>query len=79
MNQELEIITKAQEDNNWLNSHFDEIQEKYEKKFIAVKDKKIIAEGSNFFKVLETLKNKKEDPALVTIEFIHEKGVTVIL
>lgn len=79
MNQELELITRAQEDNEWLNSHFDEIQQKYEKKFIAIKDKRIIAEDSNFFKVLETLKNKKEDPALVLIEFIHERGVTVIL
>lgn len=76
---ELEIITRVQNDNEWLNSHFDEMQQKYANKFIAIKDKKIIAEGSNFLKVLETLKIKKENPALILVEFIHEKGVTIIL
>jgi orotate phosphoribosyltransferase-like protein len=79
MNQEVQFITEAQSDNQWLQSHYKEIQEEYPNKFVAIVNKKIITAGEKMENVVKDLKEIGKDPAMVLIEFIPEKGLILIL
>jgi hypothetical protein len=79
MNQEMQLITEAQNEDHWLQSHYEEIQKEYPNKFVAVADKRIIAAGERMEAVAESVKEMGKDPALILIEFIPEKGLILIL
>ena len=79
MNQETQLIMEVQNDNQWLQKHYKEIQDKYPNKFVAVVDKTIIAAGEKIETVLKNVEEKGKNPAMVLIEFIPEKGLILIL
>ena len=79
MNQELQMITKMETNVKWFNLHYTEIRERYENKFIAIKDDHIIAEDDNVENLIENIEKQGEDPGLTLIEFIPEKGTVLIL
>ncbi len=78
MSQELQLITKIENDRKWLDENFKKYQNEYTDEFIAIKENKIIASDKEFNKLVETLKKKGENPALLLIKFIHRKGITLI-
>jgi len=79
MIQELEMINEMEQDNKWLVSNYEEIRRKYENKFIAIKDKNIIASNPTLEGIIKDLKEKGENPSFVLIEFIHKKDFKIIL
>lgn len=79
MNQEMQLITEAQNENQWLQSHYGEIQKQYPNKFVAVANKRVIAAGEKMEAVATSVKEMGKDPALILIEFIPEKGLILIL
>lgn len=78
-NQELIILSKFEEDSKWFFENIGVLREKFEKKFVAVKDKEVIVSGNNLDNVINALKRENINPALTVIEFIHEKGHILIL
>ncbi len=79
MGKEIQLMEQLERDNEWFKSEFDELQEKYQKKFVAIKNEKILESRSNFQELIENLERKKENPAVILIKFIHEKGTSVII
>ncbi|OGI12298.1 hypothetical protein A3K64_03170 [Candidatus Micrarchaeota archaeon RBG_16_36_9] len=79
MIQELEMINEMEQDNKWLESHSEEIRKKYENKFIAIKNKSIIAFSPTLDGIIKELEEKGEKPSLVSIEFVHKKDFRIIL
>ena len=79
MIQELQVITEAQNDNQWLQNNYKKIQEEYPNKFVAVANKKIIATGEKIETVVKTVKERGINPAMILIEFVPEKGLILIL
>lgn len=79
MTEEIALLTKLEKDNEWFSQNFEELQETYEEKFIAIENGKVLESASNFQKLFELLKNKKINPALILIKFIHERGTSVII
>jgi hypothetical protein len=79
MIQELQMINEMEQDNNWLDSHLEEIRKKYENKFIAIKSKNIIASSDTLDGIIKELEEDGENPAFVSIEFIHKKDFIIIL
>ena len=79
MNQEMQFITEVQNENQWLQSHYEEIQRKYPNKFVAVANRRIIATGEKMEAVAKSVREIGKDPALILIEFIPEKGLILIL
>ena len=79
MKQELQMLTKVETDNDWLQENYAKIQEKHEKEFVAVSDKEVIASDKNIEKVIEKVKKMGKNPAFVLIEFIPKKGLILIL
>jgi len=79
MIQELQMINEMEQDNKWLESHYEEIRKNYENKFIAIKNKVIVASSSTLDGIMKELEEKGENSSLVSIEFIHKKDFKIIL
>lgn len=73
------MLEKAYEDNEWFQKNYEKLKADFKNEFVAIKNKEIIAHGKNFYLVVKILKEKGEDPAIILIEFITEKGVEIIL
>ncbi len=78
-NYELTILEQAFNNLSWLKDNFKIVQDKFEGKFVAIKDGHIIDSAPN----KETLFNKLEkngiDVSTVLIEYIRPKGIITIL
>jgi hypothetical protein len=79
MNQELEMLERVSSDNEWFQRNYEELKADFKNEFVAVKDKQIISHSDNFNSILKDLKEKGEDPALILIDFVTEKGTEIIL
>jgi hypothetical protein len=75
----IQLFEELEKDNKWFESNYEFIQDKYEKKFIAIKDNEIIANATNMNDLTKLLKSKKINPAFTLVKFIYEKGLVVIL
>ena len=78
---EQELIQEFNElevDSNFISEKSLEFSQKYARKFVAIKDKKIIAIGDNFENVLNDIKKKGIDPSRVLIEYIPDKGEIIL-
>lgn len=79
MEQELVLLNKIKEDNEYLMKNYKKIQEKFANTFVAISEGRIVAYNTGMNAVIATLKKKKLNPAFVLIEFIPPKGVEIIL
>jgi len=75
----LQQFQEFEKDANWFNSHLDELRKEYVNEFVAVEDGNVISSGKTVDSVLEKLKKMRKDPGRVLIEFVHEKGKTILL
>ena len=76
---ELQLLTEMENNNQWLQTHFDQVQEKYGEQFVAVIDKTVKASGKNSKDVVENLKKQGSDPIKAIIMWIPKKGQIIIL
>jgi hypothetical protein len=79
MGQELQMLERATEDNNWFQKNYENLKSDFKNEFVAIKNKEIIVHNKNFKIVIKSLREKGEDPAIILIEFVTEKGVEIIL
>lgn len=75
----LKAIEKIERSRNWISRHYDELCTKYEGKVFAVKDESVVDSSDSVTTLLEDVKRKGEDTALLVIESIPQKGVAYIL
>ena len=79
--EEQELIQEFNEleaDSNFISERSLELSQKYARKFLAIKDKRIIAIGDNFENVLNEIKEKGIDASRVLIEYIPDKGEIIL-
>ena len=76
---DLELLNKAEENLKWFIANSSLIRVKYAGKQIAIKDKSIVAIGSNGKELLDNLKSRNIDDSEVIIERIPPKGEIRIL
>ena len=79
MEQELIMLNGFEKDTLWLHSNLDKLRPRFENKFVAIKDKDIIASNERIEEVINQLQKKNINPAQIVIEFVHKKGVQLIL
>ena len=72
-------ILKVEADIEWFTTHYEEITRDREGKYIAIKDKKIVAESNNFDELLRTLERDKIDIGSVFIDSIAPRSFACIL
>jgi len=75
----LKAIEATEKSRNWISKHYDELRAKYQGKVFAVKDEAVIDSNASVTDLLEDVKKKGEDTALLVIESIPQKGVAYIL
>jgi len=75
----LKDLERAQKDTQWFSDHYEELEKKYDSKILALRDQAIIEEADSAEELVSKLEAKGEDPALLLIEAIPPKGVTLIL
>ena len=78
---EQELIQEFNEleaDSNFISEKSSEFSQKYARKFVAIKDRDIIAVGDNFEDVLNEIKDKGIDASRVLIEYISDKGEIIL-
>ncbi|MFH1209680.1 MAG: DUF5678 domain-containing protein [archaeon] len=73
--QHLELLNKFEEDMNFFNKNSKKLKEKYDEKFIAIKDNEIVAVGTIMEEVIKNLELKKIDPSGTFIQFISKTKI----
>jgi ABC-type enterochelin transport system ATPase subunit len=79
MQEELQLLMEMKRDEKFLKENISKLKEQYPDKFVAIKNGKVIADGTDMNIVQDKLKKIGEDPAIISIEFVHKKGTVIIL
>lgn len=72
-------IKRIESDIEWAAENFEMLLKEHEGKYLAIKEKSIIAESDDFEELLRILKQKGIDPRLVHIESIAPRSFACIL
>lgn len=75
----LQILKVAEEDSKWVSEKYEELQEKYEGRVLAIKNKSVVGNAESIEELLEIIKEKGEDASLILIETVLPKNVSLIL
>jgi len=63
-------LRRLEGDLDWFYQQSKLFKKEYPDEFLAIKERKIIAKGKTMEEVIKKLKEKKEDPSEVLIEFV---------
>ena len=78
---EQQIISEfeaLESDSNFISEKVAEFSQKYARKFVAIKDRQIIAVGDNFEILVEEVKQKGFNPSQVLIQYIPAKDEIIL-
>ena len=69
-----------EEDDSWLHKQLEseEFQNSYKNKFVAIKDKHVMACAKTVDELIRTLKSNKINLSEIVVEFIYPKGVVIL-
>jgi len=79
MTSDLELLNSSEENLKWFQENSDKIREKYQRKIVAIKDKKVVASAANSTQLLDLLKKNGIDDSEVLIEVVSSKDEIIIL
>lgn len=80
MKSSCERFLRSIEDTKWIIEHFDSIKKRYNGKFIAVLNCKVVAHHKDIEALMEIIESKyPEEIEYISTEFISEKEIKVIL
>ena len=69
-----------EEDSRWFYKNVAFLRKKnLTGKFVAIKNKEIIASDSNLDVLIKFVERKKENPSYLVIEFVYPEGTVVLL
>jgi len=66
-------------DSDWLAENYENIRTKHLEKFVAVKNKKVIAESQSIGELQELLKKQGVDPRTTLVDFMLPKDTILFL
>ncbi|HLC31300.1 MAG TPA: DUF5678 domain-containing protein [Candidatus Nanoarchaeia archaeon] len=66
----IELITETEENIDWFNENYPQLQQKYAGTLIAIKNKTVVGIAKNAIDLLNALKEKSIDETEVLIEII---------
>jgi len=74
-----DALASYDKDCQWIDEHYEELQEKFAGKAIAIKDGKVFHSDVDYLKFLKFLRDKGIDPTAICIEVFPEQDVAYIL
>lgn len=73
-------LRRFEEDSKWLDEHYDELNQEYEKEWVAVFNKEVVDHDKNLDRLLGRLEgNYPEEFREMVIEFITKEKLEMIL
>lgn len=73
-------LDEFEEDSRWFYKNINLLRkEGFTGKFVAIKNKSIIAGDKELDIVIKTLEERGEDPACIIIEFVYPKEAVILL
>ncbi len=73
-------LEEFEEDSKWFHENMGLLRKKnLTGKFVAIKNKNIIASDKNIDIVIEYVEKQGENPAYIIIEFVYPEGTVVLL
>jgi len=67
-------------DSRWFYENIDVLRSKsFTGKFVAVKNKEVIASNGNLNAVVSSIEEKGENPSYILVEFVYPEGTIVLL
>ncbi|MHA1269511.1 MAG: DUF5678 domain-containing protein [Candidatus Helarchaeota archaeon] len=72
-------ILQGIENKKWVKNNYNNLKNKYNNYFIAVKDKKIIDSGQKLDNLLKRINSQYPDDNEIVIEFISKKDICYFL
>ncbi|MBS3081455.1 hypothetical protein J4416_00775 [Candidatus Pacearchaeota archaeon] len=73
-------LQEFEEDSKWFYENINHLREKnLSGKFVAIKNKKVLASDKEISLVIKMVESQGENPAYVIIEFIYPEGTIVLL
>ena len=74
------MIAKFEDDSRWFHENISFLREKnLTGKFIAIKNRNVIASDKDINVVISLVEKQGENPAYVLIEFIYPEGTIILL
>jgi len=74
--EELKIGTK---DLEWLSKNFSDLKKKYPKKFVAIKNQKVVVASSELDTLIKLIKKKYDNPNDYLIDFIPDDKYILVV
>ena len=75
--QVLELINRVESDLDWLDQNMPDLKKEYDQKFIAIKNKRVIAVGNFIEDVIKNLNLQNIDPSETLIYFISKLALVL--
>ena len=73
-------LEEFEEDGKWFHENIGFLREKnLTGKFVAIKDKNVIASDKDINVVIEYVEERGENPAYIIIEFVYPEGTVILL
>ena len=66
-------------DSRWFYENLNVLDKKFAGKFIAIKNKNVIASDKDIDVVVSVVEKQGENPAYILIEFVHPEGTVILL
>jgi len=76
---ELQLITRMEENNAFIRKKYTELQKLYPDEYIAVDNSKVIAHSKNVKTLSGVLKSNGIELTTVLVQFIPKSGVEIVL
>jgi hypothetical protein len=68
---DLDKLERLAENFEWIHKHHDNLKEKYDKKFVAIKDKKILDKDTSLDRLIKRLDIRNYDES-IAVEYIYK-------
>ena len=76
----LKEISGFEEDSKWFYENADFLRKnKFIGKFVAIKNKEVIASDKELNKVVKEVENKGKNPSYIVIEYVYPEGTIILL
>jgi SepF-like predicted cell division protein (DUF552 family) len=75
----IKALEETEKSRAWISKNYDQLRNKFQGKVFAVKNERVVATSESVTKLVEEVKRKGEDPALMLMGSIPPKGVVFIL
>jgi Family of unknown function (DUF5678) len=68
-----EDLEQLDMDSEWLHSHYDELLEKFNQEYVAIRNQQVIASANDLDELKQDLREKNIDYNNILVEFIRDK------